>query len=203
MAPDLESQSQPIEEIKPENIEAFKVGFESDDITNPKNFSTLYKIWLVFQMSMLAMTGALGSSIISPGSTQIVEYTGVSTEVTSLTVALFVLGWAFGPMIWAPISEVYGRRLGMLPAIFVLGLFSIGTATSKNAEAIFLTRFFGGIFASAPISNVPAALGDIFPPATRGNAMTFVALCITGGPTIGPIIGSALTVNHNLGWRCE
>ncbi|KAJ5994556.1 major facilitator superfamily domain-containing protein [Penicillium sp. IBT 35674x] len=201
MSPDLESQSHPTKETKPEGIEAFKVDFELDDVANPKNFSTLYKIWLVLQMSMLAMTGALGSSIISPGSTQIAEYTGVSTEVTSLTVALFVLGWAFGPMIWAPVSEVYGRRLGMLPAIFVLGLFSIGTATSKNAEAIFLTRFFGGVFASAPISNVPAALGDIFPPATRGNAMTFVALCITGGPTLGPIIGSALTVNHNLGWR--
>ncbi|KAJ6086267.1 major facilitator superfamily domain-containing protein [Penicillium sp. IBT 16267x] len=173
MAPDLESQSQPTEENKPENIEAFEVGFEPDDVTNPKNFSTLYKIWLVFQMSILAMTGALGSSIISPESTQIAEYTGISTEVTSLTVALFVLGWAFGPMIWAPISEVYGRRLGMLPAIFVLGLFSIGTATSKNTEAIFLTRFFGGILASAPIR----------------------------GPTIGPIIGSALTFNHNLGWR--
>ncbi|KAJ5651428.1 major facilitator superfamily domain-containing protein [Penicillium longicatenatum] len=201
MAFDLESQSQPTDETKFENVEAFKVGFESDDVTNPKNFSTLYKIWLVFQMSMLAMTGALGSSIISPGSTQIAEYTDTSVEVTSLTVALFVLGWAFGPMIWAPISEVYGRRLGMLPAIFVLGLFSIGTATSKNSETIFLTRFLGGIFASAPISNVPAALGDIFPPATRGNAMTFVALCITGGPTIGPIIGSALTVNRSLGWR--
>ncbi|KAJ5526355.1 hypothetical protein N7494_013005 [Penicillium frequentans] len=201
MAPDLESRSHPIKETKPEDIEAFKVDFELDDVTNPKNFSTLYKIWLVFQMSMLAMTGALGSSIISPGSTQIAEYTSASIEATSLTVALFVLGWAFGPMIWAPVSEVYGRRLGMLPAIFVLGLFSIGTATSKNAESVFLTRFFGGIFASAPISNVPAALGDMFPPATRGNAMTFVALCITGGPTLGPIIGSALTVNHNLGWR--
>ncbi|KAJ5522751.1 major facilitator superfamily domain-containing protein [Penicillium frequentans] len=201
MAPDLESRSHPNKETKPEDIEAFKVEFELGDVTNPKNFSTLYKIWLVFQMSMLAMTGALGSSIISPGSTQIAEYTSASTEATSLTVALFVLGWAFGPMIWAPVSEVYGRRLGMLPAIFVLGLFSIGTATSKNAESVFLTRFFGGVFASAPISNVPAALGDMFPPATRGNAMTFVALCITGGPTLGPIIGSALTVNHNLGWR--
>ncbi|KAJ5784298.1 major facilitator superfamily domain-containing protein [Penicillium pulvis] len=201
MAPDLESHSHPIKETNPDDIEAFKVYFELDDITNPKNFSTRYKIWLVFQMSMLAMTGALGSSIISPGSTQIAGYTSVSTEATSLTVALFVLGWAFGPMIWAPVSEMYGRRLGMLPAIFVLGLFSIGTATSNNAESIFLTRFFGGIFASAPISNVPAALGDMFAPATRGNAMTFVALCITGGPTLGPIIGSALTVNRNLGWR--
>lgn len=203
MAPDLESHSRPIKETMPGEIETFKVDFELDDVTNPKNFSTLYKIWLVFQMSMLAMTGALGSSIISPASTQIGDYTNVSTEATSLTVALYVLGWAFGPIIWAPVSEVYGRRLGMLPAIFVLGSFSIGTATSKNAESIFLIRFFGGIFASAPISNVPAALGDMFPPATRGNAMTFVAFCITGGPTLGPIMSSALTINHDLGWRCE
>ncbi|KAJ5172022.1 major facilitator superfamily domain-containing protein [Penicillium capsulatum] len=185
----------------PAKLDEFKVQFDRDDRNNPKNFSTIYKIWLVFQMSMLAMAGALGSSIISPASTEIAADVHVSTEITSLTVALFVLGWALGPMIWAPISEVYGRRMGMLPAIFVLGLFSIGTATSQNAAAIFLTRFFGGVFASAPISNVPAALGDIFPPATRGNAMTFVALCITGGPTIGPIIGSALSVNHHLGWR--
>ncbi|KAJ5113154.1 major facilitator superfamily domain-containing protein [Penicillium angulare] len=200
-SPDLESQSQPTEKSSFEEHESFKVSFEPDDANNPKNFTPIYKIWLVFQMSLLAMTGALGSSIISPASPKIAEYAGVSTEVTSLTVALFVLGWAFGPMIWAPISETYGRRLGMLPAMFILGLFSIGTATSKSATAIFLTRFFGGIFASAPISNVPAALGDIFLPATRGNAMTFVSLCITGGPTIGPIVGSALTVNDKLGWR--
>ncbi|KAJ5281768.1 major facilitator superfamily domain-containing protein [Penicillium angulare] len=198
---DLEAQSQPTEKPSFQNLESFKVSFEPDDPNNPKNFTSVYKIWLVFQMSLLAMTGALGSSIISPASPKIAEYANISTEVTSLTVALFVLGWAVGPMIWAPISETYGRRLGMLPAMFVLGLFSIGTATSKSAVAIFLTRFFGGIFASAPISNVPAALGDIFLPATRGNAMTFVSLCITGGPTIGPIVGSALTVNDKLGWR--
>ena len=221
--PDLEANvTPPSPPNKPQEDDDFKVQFDKDDPKNPQNFNSLYKSWLVFQMSMLAMAGALGSSIISPASTEIAEYVHVSTEVTSLTVALFVLGesfhvhqkhsptfgllslgWAFGPMIWAPISEVYGRRMGMLPAIFILGLFSIGTATSKNAAAIFVTRFLGGIFASAPISNVPAALGDIFPPATRGNAMTIVALCITGGPTIGPIIGSAFSVRHDLGWRCK
>jgi MFS family permease len=91
----------------------------------------------------------------------------------------------------------------MLPAVFILGLFSIGTATSRSAAAIFLTRFFGGIFGSAPISNVLAALGDIVEPATRGNAMTIVAFCITGGPKLGPVVGSALTANPRLGWRCR
>lgn len=82
-----------------------------------------------------------------------------------------------------------------------LGLFSIGTATSKNATSIFVTRFFGGVFGSAPVANVAAAIGDIWLPKDRGNAMSLYALCVVGGPTLGPLIGSALVVNPHLGWR--
>jgi MFS family permease len=64
----------------------------------------------------------------------------------------------------------------MLPAIFCLGLFSIGTATGKNAQTIFLTRFFAGVFGSAPVSNVSAALGDLYAPKARGTAVTFYAV---------------------------
>ena len=105
------------------------------------------------------------------------------------------------PLLWAPVSEVYGRKISMLPPIFVLGLFSIGTATSKTAAAVFITRFFGGVFGSAPVSNVSAALGDLYEPKARGIAVTFYAVCVVGGPTIGPVIGSALTANPHLGWR--
>lgn len=31
--------------------------------------------------------------------------------------------------------------------------------------------------------------------------MAFYSICVVGGPTLGPIIGSALTVNKHLGWR--
>lgn len=89
----------------------------------------------------------------------------------------------------------------MLPAVFCLGLFSIGTATSKNAQSVFLTRFFAGVFGSAPVSNVSAALGDIWDAKARGTAVTFYAVAVIGGPTLGPIIGSALLVNPHLGWR--
>lgn len=64
----------------------------------------------------------------------------------------------------------------MIPAVFILGLFSIGTAVGKNAETIFLTRFFAGVFGSAPVSNVSAALGDLYEPKARGTAVTFYAV---------------------------
>ncbi|PWY76152.1 bicyclomycin resistance protein [Aspergillus sclerotioniger CBS 115572] len=180
---------------------AYMVKFEEGDPEDPRNFRSKRKAFLTFQMSMLALVGALGSSILSPGQSAIAEYTNISQEVTVLATSLYVLGWAVGPVLWGPISEVYGRRWGMLPAVFCLGLFSIGTATSKNAASIFITRFIGGIFGSAPISNVGAALSDLYTPKDRGTAMTVLAMCISGGPTVGPIIGSALVTNSKLGWR--
>lgn len=181
--------------------ERFLVKWDEGEKQNPRNFSVRRKAFITFQLGMLALAGSLGSSIISPAETHIARYVHVSQEVAVLCVALYVLGFAFGPSLWAPISETYGRKVSMLPPVFILGLFSIGTGFSTNAAGIFLTRFFGGLFASAPISNVSAALGDMYEPKARGIAVTFYAVCVVGGPTLGPVIGSAITVHHHLSWR--
>lgn len=91
----------------------------------------------------------------------------------------------------------------MVPAVYCLGILSIGTATSKNAASIFITRFIGGIFGSAPASNASAAIGDFYSPAARGIAMSLFALVLVGGPSVGPLIGAAITSNGNMGWRCK
>ncbi|KAK3707153.1 hypothetical protein LTR37_012322 [Vermiconidia calcicola] len=172
-----------------------------NDPANPRNWSPWYKASITFLLGMLALSGSLGSSIIAPAEGAIAERFNVSREVTVLCVSLYVLGFALGPCCWAPVSEVYGRKLSILPAVFVLAFFSVGTATSQSAASLFITRFFAGVFGSAPISNVSAALGDLYEPKARGIAVTFYAVCVVGGPTIGPTIGAALTVNPNLGWR--
>lgn len=181
----------------------YLVRWDENDPGNPKHWNRWYKAWLTLQMALLAFVGSFGASIVSPAQTVLEKEFHVSAENTVLVVSLFVLGYAFGPMIWAPVGEVYGRRLSMLPAVFILGLFSIGTAVSQSASAVFLTRFFGGLFASAPISNVSAAIGDIYDPRTRGVPMALMALCVVGGPCIAPVVGAAILVNPHLGWRCK
>ncbi|KJY01586.1 bicyclomycin resistance protein [Zymoseptoria brevis] len=181
--------------------EAFRVSFEKGDPDDPHNWSGFYKAKITALLGFLALAGSIGSSIISPGSDEIVEEFNISQEVAVLTVSLYVLGFALGPMMWAPISEVYGRKWSMLPALVGLGLFSIGSALSPNAQSLFITRFFAGLFGSAPISNVTAALGDMYAPRARGIAVTFYAVMVVGGPTLGPVIGSAIINNPSLGWR--
>ena len=204
-AVDLEKGPDPAQQSPDENESvhdtAFLVKWEEHDPGNPKNWSSSYKAFITFVLGMLALAGSLGSSIISPAEQAISDEFHVSTEVTILMISLYVLGFALGPSCWAPISEVYGRKVSILPPVFILGLFSIGSAVSQSMASLLVTRFFSGVFGSAPISNVAAALGDIYEPKARGTAVTFYAVCVVGGPTIGPVIGAALTVSKGLGWR--
>ncbi|OJK04896.1 hypothetical protein ASPACDRAFT_19815 [Aspergillus aculeatus ATCC 16872] len=193
---DVEKVAKPVSSPDP-NL----VRWEENDPENPQNFSTAYKCWITFQLGVLALSASLGSSIISPAQTDLIEYLGISKEVSILATSLYILGFAFGPLCWAPISEIWGRRWSMLPAVFCMGLFSIGTATSKTTASVLITRYFAGLFGSAPVSNVSAALGDIFHMKARGIASTSYAICVVGGPTMGPIIGAALVSNPSLGWR--
>lgn len=66
------------------------VDWEDGDEGNPRNWSTGYKCWCTFQLGMLAMAAAAGSSIIAPAEPAIAEYLGVGKEVTVLVISLYV-----------------------------------------------------------------------------------------------------------------
>jgi MFS family permease len=228
--PTHNGQQTPLQQSSPETAANAEhrhreiVQFGPGDPEDPKNFSFWRKAWFTFVMSMLAFLGLFGTSVIAPAEPIIAEYVNVSVEATTLLAALYILGeyqasmrrprrlregawlvagFALGPMIWAPLSELYGRRWSILPPTFILGLFCIGTAVSKNFASLLVTRFFAGVFASAATSISPAALGDIYEPRYRATAMGFWTECVIGGPTLAPIIGAAVVVNKHMGWRCR
>ncbi|KAI6810016.1 MFS general substrate transporter [Hortaea werneckii] len=188
------------------NDQAFDKSFlvtwtEENEQDNPRNWRPLYKCWLTFLLGMLALSASLGSSIIAPAKEEIGRQLGTGEQQTILVVSLYVLGFAFGPLLWAPISETFGRRWSLLPALFGLAITSVASASSQTAVGLFLSRFVGGVFGSAPVTNVSACLGDLFEPHARGAAVAFYAMCTVGGPTIGPVIGAAITADHRFGWR--
>ena len=84
----------------------YLVDWEPNDPANPRNWSTAYKSWITFMLGMLALAASLGSSIISPAEERIRQYTHISSEVSVLPISFYILGFAFGPMLWAPVSEV-------------------------------------------------------------------------------------------------
>lgn len=83
---------------------------------------------------------------------------GISSEVGILCISLFVAGYILGPLLWGPLSEIYGRRpIAIITFVFYVG-FQVGCALSKNTGSILVFRFLSGTFAAAPLTNSGALL---------------------------------------------
>lgn len=147
------------------------------------------------------MSATWASSAYSAGTQQIAAEFHVGNQVAVLGTTLFLFGFGLGPLLWAPLSEVYGRRIAVLTPMFVAICFSFGSATAKDFQTLMLTRFFGAFFASAPVTNTGGVLGDLFSPTMRGLAMAGYAMAVVGGPCLGPIVSAAFVANPSLGWR--
>lgn len=140
------------------------------------------------------------SSVFSTATVPTAIEFGVSNEVMILGTSLFVLGFAVGPPLWGPISEVYGRKMPLFFGFFVFAIFQIPVAVAQNLQTIMLCRFFGGFFGSAPLAIVGGTLTDFWEPVDRGIAVCVFAAATFIGPVAGPIVGGFITQSY-LGWR--
>ncbi|ORY03329.1 major facilitator superfamily domain-containing protein [Clohesyomyces aquaticus] len=182
--------------------EAELVDFEGpDDPYRSINWPMHKKVSTTLLYGLVTMTATWASSAYSAGTKQVAEEFHVGTQVATLGTTIFLFGFGIGPLLWAPLSEVYGRRLAVLAPMFVAICFSFESATAKDFQTLMLTRFFGAFFASAPVTNTGGVLGDLFSPAQRGIAMAGYAMAVVGGPALGPIVSAAVVAQPYLGWR--
>lgn len=144
---------------------------------------------------------AFSSSIFSAATRPVAIQFGVGTEVGILGISLYVLGFATGPLIWAPLSELKGRKLPLTLSMFGFSVFSIATAVGKDLQTVLLGRFFGGVFASCPLAVVAAVFSDMFNNRTRGLAITVFSMTVFSGPLLAPFLGGFIVINVHMGWR--
>jgi multidrug resistance protein len=177
----------------------FIVEFTPNDPHNPMNFTSTRK-WLLTSITTISVFAiTLTSSAYSGSAKSLMADIRTTTELFSLGIALFVLGFAVGPALWAPLSELYGRRILFLITHAFVVAFVAATAGCENMTGVLILRFLAGMFGASPLTNTGGLIADLFPPASRGLAMSIFAVAPFMGPVLGPILGGF--VSENVGWR--
>jgi DHA1 family multidrug resistance protein-like MFS transporter len=198
-APDIEKGQNSDE--SPARDDSHLVVFDGpDDPGNPKNW-TLKRRWAItVSMGLLVFTVTFASSIFSVNIRVVQEKFDVDLVTATLGVALFVLGFVFGPIAFGPMSEVLGRKIPLFFGFALFAIFQIPVALAQNITTICVGRFLGGFFASAPLAVTGGALADLWDPIPRSYAICVFAAGGFAGPVAGPIAGGFITESH-LGWR--
>lgn len=169
--------------------EEYVVEFDGhEDPSHAQNWPLKKKIIIASILVLDSLAATLGSSVFSPASTAVGETFHVGREVTVLGTSLFVLGYALGPIIFAPMSELYGRRVPVIIAAFGFGVFNIAVAVAKDYQTLVISRFFAGLFGSCPLTVVAAVFSDMFNNEWRGIAVACFSATIINGPFTGPMM---------------
>ncbi|KAJ9292879.1 hypothetical protein DTO271G3_8326 [Paecilomyces variotii] len=177
------------------------VGWDSlEDSQNPQNFPSKRKWFLLGLVSFVAFLSPLASSIPAPG----IEYADETFHVTStilsaLAISIFVLGFSIGPLVFSPLSEIYGRQPILNCANFFFTVFQIGCALSPNMASLIVFRLLAGIGGSACLTIGGGIISDLFPLQQRGKANAMFTLGPLFGPVVGPLIGGFIA--QRAGWR--
>ncbi|MCJ1403547.1 hypothetical protein MMC11_006770 [Xylographa trunciseda] len=170
------------------------------DPANPRNWTRGAKLMHVLLVSGFTLYSNLATVMFAPGASALVAEFGITSSiVASLTVSIYILGFAVGPLVLASMSETYGRLwiYHICNAVYIA--FTIGCALSTNTAMFLVFRFICGCAASSPLSIGGGTIADLHVEAERGKAMALFGLGPLLGPVIGPVIGGFVT--EDLGWR--
>lgn len=126
----------------------------------------------------------LAATMFAPGAAQLAsEFNITSPTLQALTVSLYVLGFALGPIVLAPLSECYGRLFIYYFCNTVYFAFTAGCAFSTNTAMFLVFRLICGSAASGPMAVGGGTIADITPQEQRGKATALFAI----GPLLGPV----------------
>lgn len=121
-----------------------------------------------------------------------------SRSASILLVTIWELGEAAGPLLIAPLSEMFGRYPVMNGANLLFIGASVLAATSTTVPQFVVARMLNGLAVAVNVLN-PAIVGDMFANDERGGALSLLFLAPLIGGAFGPMIGSAVAERY--GWR--
>ncbi|KAK2611022.1 hypothetical protein N8I77_004405 [Diaporthe amygdali] len=127
------------------------------------------------------------------------EFNNDSSILATFVVSIYFLGFAFGPLVVAPMSEVYGRVYVYHVGNIAFTSFSIAAACSVNIGMLMAFRFLMGLVGCVPTTIGVGSIVDMIPLEKRGRAISLWAV----GPLLGSCVGSLAGgyLIEAAGWR--
>ncbi|CAI5757113.1 unnamed protein product [Candida verbasci] len=173
-----------------------------DDPENPQNWATAYKVFFILEISFLTAVVYMASSIYTPGIQELMEDMQVGHVVATLPLSLFVIGYAFGPLVFSPLSEnaIFGRTSIYIVTLFIFCILQIPTAVVNNIAGLCILRFLAGFFASPCLATGGASISDVVKFWNLPVGLATWSVFAVSAPSLGPLIGAALTIAKNYRW---
>ncbi len=152
---------------------------------------------LAFTLGVMSAFGPFSVDMYLPAFPTIANDLGTTTAMVQMTLAIFVLGLAFGQMFWGTLCDRVGRRTPLLAGCLIFSFMALVCATTHSIYTLIAARFFMGLGGSAGVVVSRAIVRDLFE--QKDAARFYSMMMIIGGigPIIAPFMGSLLLAYYD------
>lgn len=123
----------------------------------------------------------MASTLFAPGVPNVLkDFHSTNSAIASLMVSVFIIGFAIGPLVLSPMSEIYGRMPITHIANVTFLVASLVCAVAVDIPMLIVFRLVMGLAGCVPITLGGGFVADLMPPEQRGLALNLW--------TIGPLM---------------
>jgi MFS transporter, YNFM family, putative membrane transport protein len=171
----------------------------------PANFDTESQVPPVKVLNALVLLALSGHLVVSqlylsiPLVPIISQTFNVSLIAASWIGSTFSLAYAFGFLVFGPLSDRYGRKAILLPGLIALTLSTLLVGSSSSFTQLLSLRVIQGFVAATFAPTTLAYATEILPKATRAIGIACISTGFLLAAVMGQIYGSSVGVLY--GWR--
>ena len=153
-------------------------------------------LWL---LGLFTFSGPVGMHIFVPALPFAARDLHAPAAELQLTVSLYILGLAFGQLVYGPLSDRFGRRPALLTGLSMFTAASLAGLFAPDAHALIAARFLQAFGGCSGLVLARAIIRDTSEGHDAAQRLALMNLIVTAGPAVAPILGGALS--GFWGWR--
>jgi len=155
---------------------------------------------MVFMMAMVMALNALAIDSMLPALPAIGEGLGVAVaNDRQYVISTYLFGIGAGSLVYGPLSDRFGRKGVLVPALFAYVAFSIGCGLATSFPMLLALRFGHGLISAALGVIVVAVIRDLFSGDAMAKRLSMIFLVFMIVPAIAPTMGAGITLFAS--WR--
>lgn len=154
---------------------------------------------LVITLAALTAFGPVATDMYLPGMSEMASHFGSSAGYIQSTISLFVLGLAFGQLIYGPLSDRFGRRMPLLAGVAIFTVASLGCALATGVQWLIVLRFAQAVGAAAGMLIVRAIVNDLFERTEVARVLSLMMMVMMVAPIVAPLLGGWMLLAW--GWQ--
>ena len=155
--------------------------------------------FLLFLICLFASAGQLAIDIYVPALPAMARYFATSPQAIQSSVSVYLAAYAFGQLIFGPISDALGRKRVLAFGLVIYTLGCLLSLAAPNLETFVLARCLQGFGIAATNLLAKAIITDSFAGTALMHAFTYMSITWGLAPIIAPVIGAHL--QELFGWK--